>query len=324
MKSGLCNSAVAAIDSILTGSATSAYTFTMSDAEWGTESVLVLVVTDKAGNEETRNLNVYFDTTAPAAEHKIDDSSKDLTFRIGDAANEAGDSDALNTDVGGKYSNGTYGNALSMQIRGLFPDRGNGTDGSHASGINKYYYLVFHNQEVVIDSTKATGATPVEGVAGTSDAGKLFFNSLDVLKAYVIENKTGTFMLSDQTEQKQKRVYYNIMPTAVPATSVNTNDRFGGTPKIAPNASGEYTVIQKDNVNYVQFYTVIESNYKTTITGLEEGKNYLVIVAEDNAGNSSVDVGPNEAKLEARLLGEISITPDMQMTPPLWLKVKKN
>ena len=29
-------------------------------------------------------------------------------------------------------------------------------------------------------------------------------------------------------------------------------------------------------------------------------------------------------KLESRLLGEISITSDMQMTPPLWLKVKKN
>ena len=288
LKSGLCNSAVAAIDSILTGSATSAYTFTMSDAGWGTESVLKLVVTDKAGNETVSNLNVYFDTTAPAAQHMIDDSSKDLTFRIGDAANEAGDSAALNTDVGGKYSNGTYGNALSMQIRGLFPDRGNGADGSHASGINKYYYLVFYNQEVVIDSTKATGAEPVEGVAGTSDAGKLFFNSLDVLKAYVIENKTGAFMPSAQTEQK--RVYYNITPTAVPATSVNTNDRFGGTPKNAPNASGEYTVIQKNDVNYVQFYKNIDSNYKTTITGLEEGKNYLVIVAEDNAGNSSVDV----------------------------------
>ena len=29
-------------------------------------------------------------------------------------------------------------------------------------------------------------------------------------------------------------------------------------------------------------------------------------------------------KLESRLLGEISITSDMQMTPPLWQKVKKN
>ena len=29
-------------------------------------------------------------------------------------------------------------------------------------------------------------------------------------------------------------------------------------------------------------------------------------------------------KLESRLLGEISITSDMQMTPPLWPKVKRN
>ena len=29
-------------------------------------------------------------------------------------------------------------------------------------------------------------------------------------------------------------------------------------------------------------------------------------------------------KLELRLLGEISVTSDMQMTPPLWHKVKRN
>ena len=37
--------------------------------------------------------------------------------------------------------------------------------------------------------------------------------------------------------------------------------------------------------------------------------------------------GPSESrehKLESRLLGEISITSDMQMTPPLWQKVKRN
>ena len=35
-------------------------------------------------------------------------------------------------------------------------------------------------------------------------------------------------------------------------------------------------------------------------------------------------VGWMKHKLESRLLGEISITSDMQMTPPLWHKVKKN
>ena len=34
--------------------------------------------------------------------------------------------------------------------------------------------------------------------------------------------------------------------------------------------------------------------------------------------------GLKKHKLESRLPGEISITSDMQMTPPLWQKVKKN
>ena len=35
-------------------------------------------------------------------------------------------------------------------------------------------------------------------------------------------------------------------------------------------------------------------------------------------------LGWRKHKLESRLQGEISITSDMQMTPPLWQKVKKN
>ena len=36
------------------------------------------------------------------------------------------------------------------------------------------------------------------------------------------------------------------------------------------------------------------------------------------------DSGLEEAQLESRLPGEVSITSDMQMTPPLWQKVKRN
>ena len=35
-------------------------------------------------------------------------------------------------------------------------------------------------------------------------------------------------------------------------------------------------------------------------------------------------LGWTKHKLESRLPGEISITSDMQMTPPLWQKVKRN
>ena len=36
------------------------------------------------------------------------------------------------------------------------------------------------------------------------------------------------------------------------------------------------------------------------------------------------NAGRKKHKLESRLPGEISITSDMQMTPPLWQKVKRN
>ena len=36
------------------------------------------------------------------------------------------------------------------------------------------------------------------------------------------------------------------------------------------------------------------------------------------------NTGLDEAQLESRLPGEISVTSDMQMTPPLWQKLKRN
>ena len=40
--------------------------------------------------------------------------------------------------------------------------------------------------------------------------------------------------------------------------------------------------------------------------------------------NLYVELGWRKHKMESRLPGKISITSDMQMTPPLWQKVKKN
>ena len=41
-------------------------------------------------------------------------------------------------------------------------------------------------------------------------------------------------------------------------------------------------------------------------------------------GRSLETLGWMKHKLESRLQGEISITSDMQMTPPLWQKLKRN
>ena len=48
--------------------------------------------------------------------------------------------------------------------------------------------------------------------------------------------------------------------------------------------------------------------------------NYVEIMKIIHHRNAGLD----EAQLESRLPGEISITSDMQMTPPLWQKAKKN
>ena len=65
-------------------------------------------------------------------------------------------------------------------------------------------------------------------------------------------------------------------------------------------------------------------------TGSNLGKEYVKAVYYHPAyltymqSTSCEVLGSTKHKLETRLLGEISITSDMQMTPPLSQKVKKN
>ena len=65
-------------------------------------------------------------------------------------------------------------------------------------------------------------------------------------------------------------------------------------------------------------------------TGSKQEKEYVQAVYCHPAYLTSMQstswetLGWTKHKLESRLLGEISIISDMQMTPPLWQKVKKN
>ena len=65
-------------------------------------------------------------------------------------------------------------------------------------------------------------------------------------------------------------------------------------------------------------------------TGSKLGKEYVKAVYCHPAyltymqSTSCETLGWMKHKLESRLPGEISITSDMQMTPPLWQKAKKN
>ena len=65
-------------------------------------------------------------------------------------------------------------------------------------------------------------------------------------------------------------------------------------------------------------------------TGSKSGKEYVKAIycypaysayMQSTSGEMS---GWMKHKLETRLLGEISITSDVQMTPPLWQKAKRN
>ena len=64
------------------------------------------------------------------------------------------------------------------------------------------------------------------------------------------------------------------------------------------------------------------------LTGSKLGKEYIKAVYCHPAyltymqSKSREMLGWMKHKLESRLLGEISITSDMQMTPPLWQKAK--
>ena len=65
-------------------------------------------------------------------------------------------------------------------------------------------------------------------------------------------------------------------------------------------------------------------------TGSKSGKEYVKAVychpvyLNYMQSTSCEMPGWMKHKLESRLLGEISITSDMQMTPPLWQKVRRN
>ena len=55
------------------------------------------------------------------------------------------------------------------------------------------------------------------------------------------------------------------------------------------------------------------------------GKEFIkAIILSPSLFNLYAEYIMGNAKLESRLQGEISITSDMQMIPPLWQKVKKN
>ncbi len=108
------------------------WSFTVNNLNvYTTTQVAAKVITyDLAGNKSEVPITLKFDRDNPGFKHRIDKKGKDVDFRIGEYANDAGDE-----DVGGKYQAGTWGTAKSLIVRGSINEAG--------SGLSKVYYKVF-------------------------------------------------------------------------------------------------------------------------------------------------------------------------------------
>ena len=216
---------------------------------------------DVAGNKNAPEvIPLWFDTQAPTGVHLIDSSFKDLYFRVGEQdrddfvkTNADGSVEGTNgltfdndldKNVGGKYSEGTYGNASTITLRGNYKDSG--------SGVAMIYYKVY--QGTAKDPTSRT--------------------DLEALKNEVKSQADGKFAPLAAGSEIEKRVFYN--------------DKTGNGTLSGKLSAADVHSVEVDGV-VKKYWTTIESNFMTTISGFATGENYLVLVAEDYVGNAAVD-----------------------------------
>lgn len=238
-------------------------------------------VTDLAGNTRTSTYKIYFDNDEPLNDegsNKVDALGKDLYFRIGNANNDditestassyfyknnddtytalAWDS-AKDVDVGNKYSEGSYGNASTIHIKGNFIDNKYTKKGS---GIAMIYYKVFEQNPPTDDEINAVKA---------------------------LTDVSGSF--SPLSAPYTRRVFYNVLSTGT--------DTFGGTQLYEVVNNEKVPVVKLgtmiENLQTVtksvhKYYKDITTTFEADISGFNSTTNYLVIVAKDNVGNVGV------------------------------------
>lgn len=246
-----------------------------------------ITVTDKAGNSNQEDLTITFDTTPPVSIHEMDDKFKDLYFRIGNANNDditktnAGKygltwSKEKDEGIGNKYSNGAYGNDLTIQIRGNFDD------GENGSGVKKIYYQVKDSETLISDLR-----------AKEEYAGKTEEEVLALFAKEIAENTSDTKSFSPLESPETKRVFYNSTVTTDQTSGETSYDGTvggritGSVNQLVQQANAETGTPEKPTA---KFYKDVVTTYKNSITGFKEGSNYVIFVVEDNVGNLSLDV----------------------------------
>ena len=322
-------------------SSTSVYFGDINLSGFTGQATATLTVTDNAGNTSTATLPVIkFDTAGPVGIHALDDSQnsngnatpKDLYFRIGDQSrddfitknvigeaeyDDNGDGTVIENgtvgegadavtyagipdwdegtstvsskdkDVGGKYSGNTYGNTETVKLRGRYEDKvSTDAQAAEGSGVNLIYYKIYKSEP-----------------------------SADTLETF----RTGYKTLADsyfsllKTEETRRVFYTDNSDGTLKKTSSD------GTLKstFTPVNGGSVTVTTAGETK-IKYYSDITTNYKTVISNLTSGENYVAFVAVDNVGNAaleSVVTGENETHSDYRINVDYE-APTIDVTAP--------
>ena len=174
---------------------------------------------DGAGNTGVSTaVSLVFDTTAPEGVHKIDFKNKDIYFRVGETDNDSDEVSATegaqtyssdyDTDVGGKYQKGSYGNSSTLKIRGYFDESG--------SGVKMIYYKIFDSEP---DSSALENFLTNYASGSSSYAADGYFTPLDSdEEKQVLYSINGN---SDGTEKRSVIVKSNFKTTISGLDSAN-------------------------------------------------------------------------------------------------------
>ncbi|BDC94570.1 Ig-like domain repeat protein [Treponema bryantii] len=299
--------------------ASTAYFANIDLSEFVTSATATITVYDYAGNSKSYDLpDIVFDNDRPTGVHEIDITGKDLVFRISDRTNDdinnkTGDEknasvfgltwnsytdtsvtpnkqySKIDEAAGGKYSGGSFGNSYTQKVRGSF------TDGT-GSGIKQIYYKIYdRSQSLIFDTTKNEEWYYTENDLTAPDK----LAALEARKNDLVEDVVSNNQyLAPLSTPEYKRVFYNVKKGDSDPYSghqlYKNSEKVVERKKFNPT-DGSWTTVKEDSPDYataIEFYKywkIEETTYSFTIPQLNEGCNYLVIVAEDNVGNYYID-----------------------------------
>lgn len=284
---------------------THVWTYTVAYAAAGANDgdyEYTITAIDNADKPSTQiQRHVIYDTVAPKAMHYKDNSGKDIYFRFGDADNTLSEletwqntitslNSALDYDVGGKYKFGSWGNDISIKIRGLFEETG--------SGVETIYYAVCANESAVSQfvANPDTYKTGTFAPLAANETKRVKKNNASGYEFVEIESSYKTIISTGLVPNKS-----NILVLVA-------KDKAGNTaPDTMVLYDGTTTGDASWNGNGKNYYSINIDNKKPTVTSnfaettlYTNGNNTITIdgIAEDAAASGEVSAGLKSFSLE--------------------------